>query len=177
MKEKFALLVILFATALFALSQTTTCLHNVYAYKQASTPGVRPVSVDDSGNPVTPERKQTFNYWFYIEYSPQDSISVKDIWISGKRFHVKAEPVTVTPVIKLNYAGNINPDTIRLVPSTGNKVILIYPSGENINPDQYSKKMRAEQARNELVIGFQRNGKNYFTSKKSIRVLDPEIRQ
>src|SRR5687767_15701281 len=69
-----------------AKAQVKPVIKKIHAYRQATVPGIPPAGND--------ERKPTYNYWIYIETSGK--ISVADIWISGKRFSVKTEPVMKT---------------------------------------------------------------------------------
>lgn len=150
--------------------------HTLYAYKQASIPGVRQTTIDLEGNRVHEEKKVSFNYWFYIELPSEQIISVTDLWIGGKKYKVVSEKIPKTPVLKLNYSGNIHPDTIIMVPETKNQVILVYPAGEPAEPESHSKKIVENIKDKELVIRYTTKGKRYWLCKKEIISLNPEIR-
>lgn len=148
----------------------------LHAYKQASIPGVRQTTIDLDGNRVHEEKKETYNYWFYLELPAEQTVSVTDLWIGGKKYLAKSEKITKTPVLKLNYSGNIHPDTLTLVPETMNQVILIYPAGENLEKDSVSNKTSETIKDKELVIRYTKKGKPFWICKKEIISLPPEIR-
>jgi len=142
----------------------------IYAYKQASLPGVNPAT---TGNRET-ERKETFNYWIYITLPASKPIHINHIWLSGKKFSVTAEEIKTKPVTKINQmAGATNIPTV-LVPDTKHKVILLYPSGQLNDAIDLSVNMKKAIEENELVISFTRKEKQRTARKKLISLLYPE---
>lgn len=146
----------------------------IYAYKQASIPGILPIHLEEKDAVKRPERKQNYNYWFYMEMPGTEKIIITGLWISGIRNDIKEEIVDDLPVKKIIFTGVEKNDTTVMVPLTRNKIILVYPSGG-------SKKTTAEYAlnltkTNELVISYTSKGKTYYTSVKRIKELAPDVR-
>lgn len=169
-KKKSLLAFIAFCFLSPGFSQAKCPVKKIYSYKQASIPGIQPGEIENGSK----ERKETFNYWFYITLSESKSISIDHIWINGAKFSAKAEVIETSPVIKIIYTSGMDNNSIELVPKTKNKVILIYPSGLNRDTELLSKKMMKKISKNELVINFTYKGKNRSIRKKMIRVLNPE---
>ena len=151
-------------------SQGKCPVKKVYAYKQASLPGVQPKKAEDGGS----ERKETFNYWFYLTLPDSKKIEITNIWISGEKFTAKAETVENSPVTKLINKSDSGNETFELVPKTKKKLMLVYPSGLNNETEVLSNRVQKKLDQNELVIGFTWKGKNRFAKMKVIKVLDPE---
>jgi|SRR5687767_8676341 len=150
-----------------AKAQIKPVIKKIHAYRQGTVPGIPP-----SGNA---ERNPTYNYWIYIETSGK--ITVTDIWISGKRFSVKKEPVMKTPVMKINYNAANGTDTITMVPETKYNVMLIYPSGKIKDSAIGSKYVSGLIKKSELVIGYFWKGNKYFAPVKAFTSLEPDIAQ
>ena len=152
-----------------ATAQIKPFIKKIHAYRQATIPGIPPAGND--------ERKPTYNYWIYIETLKSEKIFVADIWISGKRFLVKSEPVTKTPVTKINYNAANGPDTVFLVPESRHNVILIYPSGKIKDSPIGSRYVSGLIKNYELVIGYFWKGKKYFAPVKTFVSLEPDVGQ
>ncbi len=169
-------LLLLISFTIILLSPAFGQLKKVYAYKQASLPGIQPrvTTEEGGGNKQRAERKETFNYWFYISFSKKEKITVTGLWISGKRFTVKSEPITELPVKKINYTAASANDTITMVPFTRNAVMLTYPSGMANDTTPVSKYLLNLVNHNELVIVYFWKGKKYYAVKKMISTLAPE---
>lgn len=142
----------------------------IYAYKQASLPGIQPLTAENGGG----ERKETFNYWLYLIIPDSKNININNIWIVGKKFSVKTETVETTPVNKSNNISGAGNETIELVPKTKHRVILIYPSGLNNEAEDLSARILKKIKKNELVFNFTWKEKKRFSGKKLIKVLNPE---
>ena len=142
----------------------------IYAYKQASLPGIQPRTAEKGGV----ERKETFNYWFYLSFPDSKNININNIWIAGKKFSVKTETVETSPVNKSNNISSAGNETTELVPKTKHRVILIYPSGLNNDEEELSARILKKIKKNELVINFTWKEKKRFAGKKLIKVLSPE---
>lgn len=164
-KRFFITLYTVILVCISATAQIKPVIKKIHAYRQATTPGIPP-----AGNA---ERIPTYNYWIYIENSGK--ISVADIWISGKRFSVKTEPVKKTPVMKINYNAPNGTDTAILVPETKYNVMLIYPSGKIKDSSIGSKYVSGIIKKSELVIGYFWKGKKYFAPVKAFISLEPDI--
>lgn len=176
MNKKLLLLSSVFIIALFpACAQ----VKKIYAYKQASIPGIQPKLITSEGGETQqlPVRKETFNYWFYLSYSKHDKIDVTGLWISGKKYNFKSEPVNNLPVIKVNYTAASENDTVIMVPFIRNAVMLVYPKGEIKDSASVSTYFSTLVNKYELVIAYLWKGKKYYTTKRTITALAPEARQ
>jgi len=174
-KRFFITLYTVILVCISATAQVKPVIKKIHSYRQATTPGIPPAGND--------ERKPTYNYWIYIETLAQypggksGKITVADIWISGKRFSVKSEAITKTPVMKINYNAPNGTDTVFLVPETRYNVILIYPSGKIKDSSIGSKYVSGLIKNSELVIGYFWKGKKYFAPVKTFITLEPDIGQ
>lgn len=178
MKRKLLILFcVLVPACLFSIAQVKSPIKKIYAYKQGSISGIIPLNPDKPGNTAEKEHEPRFNYWFYTEVFKTEKISITDLWIGGKRFSVKNEPITVTPVKKIIDTGANGPDTVILVPKTHNKIILTYPSGLLKDIPGSSRFLSNLISRSELVIGYLWKGKKYFTGVKALKKLQPDVYQ
>lgn len=164
---------------LFILSISSCAqVKKVYAYKQASIPGVLLNYSDETDikdeKAKKPEPKQNYNYWFYLSVPKTDNIVVTGLWISGKQHDVKSEIVNDLPVKKIVFTGLEKNDTTIMVPATSNKVILVYPAGEKPGDSKYALNFART---NELVVRYTRKGKILYATVKKINELTPDIRQ
>jgi hypothetical protein len=172
-------LLLLASVTIIALLPACAQVKKIYAYKQASIPGIQPklITLEGGESQQLPARKETYNYWFYTGVSKNEKIDVTSLWISGKKYNVKNEPVNNLPVIKVNYtAASVN-DTVIMVPVTRNAVMLTYPSGEANDSVYLSKYLSSLVNKYELVIAYKWKGKKYYTFKKTIIALAPEAHQ
>jgi hypothetical protein len=149
----------------------------VYAFKQASIPG-NIIATDENDikeNNGTKEidRKQNFNYWFYLSIPKKEKITITGLWIDGKQHEIKQDSITDLPVKKIIYTGLQKNDTIIMAPATVNKIVLVYPGGIRNNDSKYALKYTRA---NELVIRYTWKNKTYYTSVKKIKELIPDVR-
>ncbi len=148
-----------------------------YGYKQTSIPGVVPANTEEITDIQSKKikRKQSYNYWFYLEMPKTEEINITGLWISGNAYDIKQETITVLPVKKYVFNGPASNDTIILVPATKNKVMLIYPLAESKNTS-ISSKVKSLSTANELVIGYTWKNKKYYTTIKKLKEIDPDVR-
>jgi len=146
-------------------------VRKVFAYKQASIPGIRPnLPVNEQK-----ERKQTYNYWIYLAVRTTGDLSFSEIWIEGKKFTAKAEETAARPIIKLIHTGSGSPDTLKLVPDKYERVILVYPAGEPGNQVAGSRRLKRLARKNELVIVYNYKGKKCYARSRTIKTLEPDV--
>jgi hypothetical protein len=157
-----------------ASSQAIYPLKKLYAYKQAGIPGIQPEVTGEAGNKQKMERKETFNYWFYLVFSKSEIINITELWLSGKKFTAKTESIKELPVKKINYTSDSGNDTVTLVPFTKNAVLLTYPAGEDKDPAAVSKYLSDLVSNNELVITYYWKGKRFYKVSRKITLLKPE---
>lgn len=153
-------------------------IKKVYAYKQASIPGILPASdendIKENNAPKKTERKQNYNYWFYLSIPKTEKVTVTGVWIDGKQYDIKSETITNLPVKKIVFTGLEKNDTTIMVPVTSNKVLLIYPAAEKPGDSKYALNFART---NELVIRYTSKGKTHYTTIKKIKELTPDVRQ
>jgi hypothetical protein len=150
----------------------------VYAYKQASIPGIIPASdendIKEKNGSKKTERKQNYNYWFYLSILKTEKVTVTGLWIDGKQYDLKSETVTNLPVKKIVFTGLEKNDTTIMMPATSNKVLLVYPVAEKPSDSKYALNFART---NELVIRYTSKGKTHYTTVKNIKELVPDVRQ
>lgn len=159
-----------------APAQEKNPVQKIYAYKQAGIPGIRPDVNKENGVSQRQELKESFNYWFYLVLQKSENIQITEIWLSGKKFTVKAEPIKELPVKKINYTSSPGNDTMILVPFTKNEVWLTYPAGEASDTTTTSKYFSSLVNRYELVIVYYRKDKRFYKLSRKIKVLEPEAK-
>jgi hypothetical protein len=164
------LIVVFFAPA---FSQSKSPLKKLYAYKQASVSGVKSSVTQE--NQKT-KQSETYSYWFYLVFPRSEEMLVTEIWLSGKKFAVKSEPVNELPVKKINYTDPSGNSSVVIVPFTKNAVLLTYPVGESNDPAAMSKYFSDLISTYELVITYYWKGKKFYRVAKKITVLEPEVR-
>ena len=174
MSQKRAILFIcLFAVSLCGYTQ----VKKVYAYKQASIPGniIGPDETDikEKNGGKQAEKKQNFNYWFYLSIPKKEKVSITGLWIDHQQYEIKLETVTDLPVKKIIYTGLEKNDTIIMAPVSANKTILVYPASIKTNDSKYASNLGKT---NELVIRYTWKGKTYYTTIKKIKELTPDVR-
>ena len=178
MKKNVFIPVLLLLIILPGFTQVKPPVKKVYAYKQASIPGILPASdendIKENNGAKKTERKQNYNYWFYLSIRKTENIKITGLWISGKQHGIKSEIVTNLPVKKIVFTGLEKNDTTIMVPVTGNKIILVYPSGEITGDSKYALNFART---NELVIRYISKGKTHYTTIKRINELIPDVRQ
>lgn len=177
MRNKIFIPVILLIIIISGFTQVKPPVKKVYAYKQASIPGILPNYSEENDIQPTgrPKTKQNYNYWFYLEYPKTEKINITGLWISAIRHDIKVDTITQLPVKKIIFTGMDKNDTTIMVPATKNKVLLIYPSGESkVDDSKYALNLARI---NELVIRYTWKKSTYYTTVKKLKELNPDVRQ
>ena len=146
----------------------------VYVYAQESVKGIKPtteVAESSSANPtkeIKPSTSSSLAYFAYLTYGGKAKLQVTGIWINGKAYNVKTEPITKTPVT----IPQENSQEIILVPATKNKVILISPASLIAKPAKLmgAKKKAVESGR--VVVVYIVNGIKYYKAIDKINILE-----
>ena len=148
-----------------------------YGYKQASIPGIRPRSEENSEIQPTSKTKpkQTYNYWFYLEISKTEKINFTGLWISGVQHDIKTETINDLPVRKIIFTGLDENDTTIMVPLTKNKVLLVYPSGETTSKKTSSNYIKQLTSKNELVIRYLWKNKTHYATIRNLKEISPDV--
>ena len=170
--------VFIFLICLFAVSNNHAQVKKVYAYKQASIPGniVANNENEIKGNNGTrqkKDRKQNFNYWFYLSIPKKEKVTITGLWIDDKQYEIKLDTISDLPVRKIIYTGLQKNDTVIMAPVTSNNIVLVYPGPAKNNDSKYVLNFART---NELVIRYIWKNKTYYTSIKKIKELTPDVR-
>ena len=144
----------------------------VYAYQQQVLPGVRAITIDESGTTKEVPNKLPPNTFIYLEapVGYKEKIEPKHIWINGKLYEVKTTVANLPVIMHNSMIPNKKPDT--LVRATENQVLHLQPvpADGQFNPSATAKKkMKTHQ----LVLHTIENGKNCYYYLESIKNLDP----
>ncbi|NCU04286.1 MAG: hypothetical protein GXC73_09900 [Chitinophagaceae bacterium] len=138
----------------------------LYAYQQKVSGGAN-FSSDEKGR-----AKQ--QHYVYLLVRKDRTISIDDVWISGRKVAFKTEevssPVTIDKSISL---GN-TPATETLVPATQHTVMQI------VLTSSAAAAMTSSPARYRsypLLIRYSENGTSYYLGSKSWNILDPKVNQ
>ena len=179
MKNRSIIPLLLLIIAISGFTQVKPPVKKVYGYKQASIPGILPASdendIKENNAPKKTERKQTYNYWFYLEFPKTEKINITGLWISNNRYDIKVDTITQLPVKKIVFTGMDKNDTTIMVPATKNRVLLVYPSGESkIDDSKYELNLTRI---NELVIRYTWKKQTYYTTLKKLKEINPDVRQ
>jgi hypothetical protein len=174
MNRKTLLLFLLILVSLTgSFSQEINSVKQIYAYKQASLPGIQPNTLEGRG---IQETKTTYNYWFYFIIQRSEKIKVTELWIEGNKFSVRSDTVKKLPVYKITYTAASGNDTLTMVPFTKNTVLLVNPARLAKESKTISNYLSDLTKSHELVITYYRNGKKYYRVVKKIFELEPEAR-
>ena len=160
-------------------AQVKTPVKRSYGYKQASIPGIVPRYEENSDIQPTSNKtktKQNYNYWFYLEISNTEKITITGLWIAGVQHDIKTETINELPVRKIIFTGLDKNDTTIMVPVTNNKVVLVYPSGETTNKKTNSSYIKQLASKNELVIRYLWKKQTYYATIKNLKEFDPDVR-
>jgi hypothetical protein len=143
----------------------------IYGYKQVMISGVQPV-LKENGT----EKRTKFNYLIYFSVPKSGTTNITSVWISGKNYNLRTEPVITLPVYKIYNSETTGNDSLKLVPFTKNKVLLIIPRREDTNTPAISNYLTGLVNNYELVISYTWKGKKYYSVLKKITELKPEAR-
>ena len=169
--------IFLFVIPASGFIQVKSPVKKIYGYKQASIPGILPNYSEENDIKPTGKKKpkQNYNYWFYVELPKTEKINVTGLWITGIQHELKSETVDNLPVRKIIFTGTDKNDTTIMVPSSKNKIMLIYPSAEsNFGDSKYALNLARL---NELVLRYTWKNKTYYTTLKKLKELNPDVRQ
>lgn len=145
----------------------------IYAYKQASLPGIQPNMLESRD---IQEIKTKYNYWFFFILKRSKRINVTELWIDGNKFNSKSDTVKRLPVYKIAYTAASGNDSLTMVPYTKNSVLLINPDGVSNESNPNSNCLSHLIKSHELVITYYRNGNKHYKKVKKIVELEPEAR-
>ena len=178
MKQIIPILFIFMFSSTSGITQVNYPVKKVYAYKQASIPGIIPNYSGDtdakpSGTTVKVERKQNFAYWFYLSIPKKERITITGLWIDGKQYDWRSETINDLPVKKIIYTGLGMNDTIIMAPVTSNKIIQVYPLSKKTSDPKYVLNLART---NEVVIRYTWKGKTLYTSIRKVKELTPDVR-
>lgn len=146
---------------------------NLYGFKQAVLPGIipGPITTED-GKVIEQEFKPKFNLFIYT--ASAYSITPVEVWLSGKRYSVKTEAISKTPVVYTNPTSMPKPGVTTIVPKTTKKVLKLTLT------DAAGKawlKTTSITTENELVVVYKQGSKNYYVTLKNLKEIAPVAMQ
>jgi hypothetical protein len=146
---------------------------NLYGLKQAVLPGIipGPITTDD-GRVIEEEFKPKFNLFIYT--ASNNTITPVEVWLSGKRYSVKTESISKTPVEYTNPTSMPKPSVTTIVPKTNKKVLKLTLSDTE---GKSSLKNTSLAKANELVVVYKQGSKVYYVALKSIKEIEPVAMQ
>ncbi len=171
MKQKFLLLAVMILSAWsYTFSQT-----KVYAYAQPVVSGVSPQGIiDETGKEVKPQQRARFNHYFYIQHSRcKKNVEPVAIWMDGRAWQVKYEPVDSTPVYITDVKFPVNPEKVILVPKTRKKVLSVQIDYERPVETPASASLQKIINDSAIVFEYTINGKTKYKSLKKLMLLEP----
>ena len=148
----------------------------VYAYSQPGLKGVNQKDiVAENGQEIKVDPSSSNNYLLYFTYSGTAPIKISGVWLNGKAYNVKTEPIKKTPVELKDDNATEDSKTITLVPKTKNKVIQLTLSSKIDNPAKLSGAKKKDVESSELVVSYSVNGKKLYKTVKKITVLKASV--
>ena len=173
MKEKFILTTIAIITGTLIIAQKAPVI-KVYAYSQTVLPGAKKnIAVEENGNEVKQSAEKKVNYFFYAEQKKSVVIKVTAVWMHGKKFTVKTDSVSKTPIEITTGGAPSESNKIVLTPAAGNKFLLILPGEAATSGLKVSGSLKKMIRRSELVLVYQWKGVTRYFPVKEIKILEP----
>lgn len=142
----------------------------IHAYEQQVLPGVRRVTVDESGNQREVPQKKIVHYFIYLEAPASKKIDPKHIWIRGKLYSIKVEKPKLPVVINNLSFPNKAADT--LIRQTPDPVIQLVPSTP-ADAFAATNSVKRKMKKNAIVLHTIENGKDCYYYLEGIKTLDP----
>ena len=143
----------------------------LFAYQQEVLPGVKSVTIDETGNTrEAPNKRVAPNYFIYVEVPAGKEMQPQHVWIKGKLYDVKTESRESPIVMHSTLFPSKVPDT--LVHRTSNNIFQLnpMPSSSVFTPSKTAKnKMKNYQ----LVLHTIEKGKNCYYYLDGIQILEP----
>jgi hypothetical protein len=158
--KQFYFVLIAVCFSVFSFSQTEGA-SKIYGYKQKVLPGN--VRVDENGREV--QRKPQYNYFIYL--ASTSKVTPVEIWFNGEAYAPIVNKVS-SPVEYTNPGSGDDTSKV-LVPKTSRNVLQLNPSLNKIQKP--SPKGKTLSAKNELVIIYKGNGKQYYKTVSKLAEL------
>jgi hypothetical protein len=159
--KRFYFLVLLICLYTVSVAQSEGA-SKIYGYKQKVQPGT--VRVDDNGREV--QRKLQYNYFIYL--ASTSKVTPVEIWLNGEAYAPLVNKVS-SPVEYTNPTSGDNKLKV-LVPKTNRNVLQLSPSLNKIQKP--SAKGKILSAKNELIIIYMGNGKQYYKTVSKLGQFD-----
>jgi hypothetical protein len=170
------LLIVFLAVGNLNAQQATTKLPRLHGFSKEVLGGAAPaVTIDENGNTKEKVAKPSYQYYFYVETTKNQSWDIRYIWMDGKAYKVTRQKVALPIVLPgtptLSSTGG---DT--LVSTSKNSFWRLDLNG--IAKDRTPKtSVNTLQKSNALVMEYGYKGKNYLLTLKEIRKLSPLVLQ
>ncbi|HKP31814.1 MAG TPA: hypothetical protein VJT83_03780 [Chitinophagaceae bacterium] len=164
--------VLLFAS--FAVLGQANKKVKIYAYEQQVLPGVRKITLDESGKEKEVPPKNILHYFIFMEAPASKKVEAKHLWIRGKLYSINIEkPALPVVVNNLTYPTK-KADT--LVRQRLDPVVQLVPATATDNfAATYSVKKKMKK--NAIVLHTVENGKDCYYYLEGIKRLDPVAMQ
>lgn len=171
--KKILLFSVIFSIGLNLFSQPTVKL---FAYEQDNLPGTRPAGVvDENGKPLKKAAPKK-NYFIYLSFKQKYSVKPIQIFIKGQSFEVGSFTIRKAPVEYVdNMIPNVHEKTV-LVPPTKDKVLEV-PVAEPSLEQKKASNIQSLIAKNDVVIVYMWNNKEYYTSLKQIKQMPSKVNE
>lgn len=144
----------------------------IYAYKQASVPGVNRQIAEEGKSPIEQSSSQKFTYHLFA-VSPETAYPVT-VWIDGQEFSAKGYRERTTPV-EMKVQDGEKVQTKVLVPVSQLQVLRITPMPLIAGKSMPAAKKAADE--NEFVLVYKKDGKFYYNFINKIELLPPVVLQ
>ena len=171
--------IIFLLVILFTVSQVNAQTYKgalLYGFQQSVSGGKKPTAgveeKNTTGNVAIHPRK---NLWLYLVMPEKLVFTPTELYLNGKKYRVKTERVTKTPVVFTDASIPDEPKTTVMVPETSRAVWQLTPLAEQKPITSAMMKKLASQ--NEVMVGYIVKGKKYYASLKKLTWLEPALMQ
>ncbi|HVT83587.1 MAG TPA: hypothetical protein VHD35_00220 [Chitinophagaceae bacterium] len=173
MKPGFIFLLLQVTSMSFASAQKAPVV-NMYAYTQTVLPGQKKIVIpDENGNTIEPAMQKKMNYFFYAEKKKQESIQIIAIWMYGKKYLVRVDPITTTPVLLFQGAYADGSRNISLAPGFGNEFLQVLPGSVTTKGAKISGHLKKMVRQSDLILIYLWKGKTWYFPVRKIKNLSP----
>lgn len=167
-KRNFYILVFML---MISVAQAQSDTATVYAFRQRTTGGMQKQGdIDESGKIIKRTPKQVFKHTIYLASASKARIYPVQIWINGKAFSVKSEPVKNNPVVPANMDAPVT-KLKTLLPTTAGTVLKLTPLP--LAADKSGAHAKALAVDNDVVVLYKLSGKLRYGVWKKFVELDP----
>ena len=148
----------------------------IYAFKQPVLPGIKKdIIVQENGKTIETTPPQKVNYFFYLEQKKSTAVKIAGIWMYGKKYFIKVDAISNTPVEIAKESSSNKPGKISLTPAEGNEFVQILPGAETKKGTKLPRGLRKIIQQSELVVIYVWEGKTWYLPVKQIKNLSSVV--